>query len=150
MQPDSRVSQRSASSGYPTLSPTKHGDTFSREFVAAMELRHRREREQDQERIASLEAYVAKIHAEFTKNKQLMQMLINKVETDQRFLDQSKEMQLSSSQHNQSKMDKDVQTDETQLLYTTQEATTEAANGNNSIRGQECVERSPSEEANQL
>lgn len=42
------------------------------EMMQAMEQRHLKEREQDKAKIASLEAYVEKIHDEFTKNKQLM------------------------------------------------------------------------------
>ena len=42
---------------------------YSAKFVKAMESNHKKERENDKARIASLEQYIETIHAEFTKNK---------------------------------------------------------------------------------
>ena len=64
-----------------------HCESYGPEYVRALEKRHAKEREIDRAKISSLEAYVEKIHAEFTKNKQLMQMLVNKVEADQRLIE---------------------------------------------------------------
>ena len=55
---------------------------YSAKFVKAMESNHKKERENDKARIASLEQYIETIHAEFAKNKQFTQMLVNKIEND--------------------------------------------------------------------
>ena len=51
-----------------------------------------KEREQDRTRIANLERYIETIHNEFAKNKQLMQMLIDKVEADKHLIEQANEL----------------------------------------------------------
>ena len=47
-----------------------------------LERKHLKEREKDRAKIANLESYIETIHNEFSKNKCLMYMLINKVEAD--------------------------------------------------------------------
>ena len=63
--------------------------------MKALEQRHHLEREKDRAKIASLEEYIDTIHAEFNKNKQLMQLLINKVEADQRLIEQANDLRIS-------------------------------------------------------
>ena len=63
--------------------------------MKALEQRHHLEREKDRLKIASLEEYIDTIHAEFNKNKQLMQLLINKVEADQRLIEQANDLRIS-------------------------------------------------------
>ena len=92
----SQLSNRADSDGCHRHMPRE--ENYSRAFVLKMEERHKREREQDRIKIASLEAYVEKIHGEFNKNKQLMQMLINKVEADQRLIEQANELRQSMTQ----------------------------------------------------
>ena len=65
--------------GSPQVNPPK---VFSAEYVSKLELRHQKEREQDQAKIANLERYIEQIHGEFSKNKELMQMLVAKCETE--------------------------------------------------------------------
>ena len=63
--------------------PVSQPKVFSAEYVSKLELRHQKEREQDQAKIANLERYIEQIHGEFSKNKELMQMLVAKCETEQ-------------------------------------------------------------------
>ena len=63
-----------------------------------MQIQHQRERDQDRAKIASLESYIDQIHAEFARNKMLMQMLIEKVEGDQRLIEQANDLRLSLKQ----------------------------------------------------
>ena len=68
---------------------------YSAEYVRAMEQHHAKERDENRTKIASLESHVDTIHAEFIKNKKLLQMLINKVEADQRLIEQANDLRLS-------------------------------------------------------
>ena len=60
-----------------------------------MQMQHKREREQDQAKIASLEQYIDSIHIEFARNKELMQVLIDKVEADRRLIEQANDLRAS-------------------------------------------------------
>ena len=103
--------------------------------MRALEKRHAKEREIDRAKISSLEAYVEKIHAEFTKNKQLMQMLVNKVEADQRLIEQANDLRMSISQQlSSNKESKGCQTI-SDAHYAVQQMTaaTDAAHANISI-----------------
>jgi hypothetical protein len=67
------------------------------------------ERDKDKAKIVSLEQYIETIHLEFSKNKQLMQMLINKVEADQRLIEQANDLRISLTQTLTSKKeDRDI------------------------------------------
>lgn len=71
------------------------------------------EREQDKAKIASLERYIEKIHSEFTKNNELMKMLMAKCDNDQKLQGQVNDLRLSLSYKSFLKKDeKAVQTDQ--------------------------------------
>ena len=78
--------------GSPQVNPPK---VFSAEYVSKLELRHQKEREQDQAKIANLERYIEQIHGEFSKNKELMQMLVAKCETEQNLQTQVNDLRMS-------------------------------------------------------
>ena len=78
--------------GSPQLNQPK---VFSAEYVRKLELRHQKEREQDQAKIANLERYIEQIHGEFSKNKELMQMLVAKCETEQNLQTQVNDLRMS-------------------------------------------------------
>ena len=71
------------------------------------------ERKQDKAKIASLERYIENIHSEFTKNNELMKMLMAKCDNDKNIQSQVNDLRLSLSYKLSSKMDeKAVQTDQ--------------------------------------
>lgn len=63
----------------PAFSPQR---SYSEKFVKALEQRHQVEREKERAKIRGLEQYIDTIHEEFNRNKQLMQLLVNKVQAD--------------------------------------------------------------------
>lgn len=75
--------------GYSVSSMTKDDQ------LIAMQMQHQLERDQDRAKIASLEQYIESVHCEFAKNKRLMQMLVDKVEADQKLIEQANDLRLA-------------------------------------------------------